>query len=337
MEDNQDFLEMRRVVTGFAPAMAVSVIARLGIPDLLADGPRSATSLAVESGAEEVFLRRVLRYLASEGILSEEGGEFGLNGASKWLRTGIPGSLSPRAAFAGGPTNWAVWGKMLEAVKAGRSAMEIAFGQGLFEYLGQNPAAAAEFNNFMVDQTRASVGAILKAYPFDSTRVLADIGGGQGALVAGVLKNYPDITGILFDLPQVIAAGAAAVHAAGMQDRCKTVAGNFFEEVPQGADTYALKFILHDWPDERCVSILKNCRRAMPEEGRVLIIEHVRPDKASPHIANFMDMQMLVITSGGRERTVAEFQSLLAAAGLVARRTVATDIGLSVLECAALH
>ena len=333
MQSANTYLEMRRKVTGFSVSMAICAITRVRVPDLLSTGARSSAELAKACGCNEDALNRVLRFLAAEGIVTLEDGRFALTEAAHWLRSDIQGSLAPRAIFVGGKTNWAVWGKLADTVKTGLPGTELAFGQGIFDYLGAQPDEAGEFNAFMVQQTKASVAAILEAYAFDSTRVLADIGGGHGALVAGVLAAHRDMSGLLFDMQKVIDTALPTLHAHGVSDRCTRIAGNFFEKVPPGADTYALKFILHDWPDDRCVEILRNCREVMPPDGRILIIEHIRPEDLQPHMANYMDMQMLVMTSGGRERTLAEFRSLAKTAGLVITAVFPTEVGLSILEC----
>jgi O-methyltransferase domain len=163
------------------------------------------------------------------------------------------------------------------------------------------------------------------------------VGGGRGALVAGVLQRHAELRGVLFDLPEVVATAGPLLNQAGIADRCKVIGGDFFEAVPAGADLYALKFILHDWPDAECIRILKNCRQAMAPDGRVLVIEHVVPEESGPDFARFMDMSMLVLSPGGRERTRQEFTDLFTAAGLRLRDTMPTAIGLTAIECVALQ
>jgi hypothetical protein len=334
MQPNSPYHDMRRLITGFATSIAVSLVAELGVPDLLADGPKSASDLARRVGADEDFLRRVLRYLASEGIFAEqEGDRFALTPMSEWLRSDVPGSLRPRAVFTGSDTSWTAWGQLLSAVKSGKSACQAAFGENLFEHVARHPAAAASFNLFMADQTAASFKALLAAYDFAGIRQLVDVGGGRGALMAGVLAAYPAMRGILFDMPPVIATAAPTL--ATVADRCQTVGGSFFDGVPGGADAYALKFILHDWTDADCVRILRNCCKAMVPDGRILIIELVVPPDSRPHFSRLMDLTMLALTPGGRERTESEFLQLLDAADLRLRRTVRTSIDLCILECVA--
>jgi hypothetical protein len=336
MQGNSPFRDMRRLVGGYATSIAVSVVAELGIPDLLADGPKRASDLARQVGADEDFLRRVLRYLASEGVFAErEGDHFALTPLSEWLRSDAPGSMRPRAVFAGSDTSWTAWGKLLNAVRSGKSACQEAFGETLFEHVARDPAAAASFNLFMAEQTASSVKALLAAYDFAGIRQLVDVGGGRGALVAGVLAAFPAMRGVLFDMPSVIATAAPTLAGLGVADRCQAVGGSFFDAVPAGADAYALKFILHDWTDADCLRILRNCRAAMAAGGRILVIEHVLPTDDRPHFSRLMDLTMLALTPGGRERTESEFVYLLEAADLRLQRSIVTPIDLCILECTA--
>lgn len=326
--------EMRRLLCGFSVTIAISVVAELGIADHLAKGPKSASDLARLSGADEGFLRRVLRFLASEGVFAEQDRDvFALTPLSEWLRSDAAGSLRPRAVFAGSNMNWTAWGSLLSSVRTGRSGMEAAFGETLFDHVKSHPEAAVTFNSFMAGQTAASVAALLGAYRFEGVRQIVDVGGGHGALVAGVLQAYPEMRGVLFDMPEVAAKALALLEKAGVAGRSQVVGGDFFAALPAGADLYALKFILHDWRDAACVTILKNCRAAMAPDGRVLVIEHIVPEESGPHFSRFMDLNMLVMTDGGQERTEREFARLLDAAGLQLRRSVPTAIGVHILEC----
>jgi spermidine synthase len=337
MQSESSRAEMGRLVVGFSVSIAVSAVAELRIADHLANGPKTAYDLARLSGADEHFLRRVLRYLASEGVFAEQAGDvFALTDRSQWLRSDVAGSLRPRAAFSGSALSWTAWGRLLDAVRTGTSAFRLAYGQGLFDHARSHPDAAATFNAFMAEQTAASVRAVLEAYSFAGVRDMVDVGGGHGALVAGVLRAHADLRGVLFDLPEVVATARPWLERAEVADRCRAIGGDFFEAVPTGADLYALKFILHDWPDAECVRILRNCRQAMAPGGRVLIVEHVVPEVSGPHVARFMDINMLVMTSGGRERTRHEFAQLLAAAGLRLQAVAPTTVGLCVLEGLAL-
>ena len=329
--------EMRRRLTGYSVSIAISAVANLRIADFLSERPMTSAELAGLSGSDEQFLRRLLQFLASEQVFEElEGDVFALTEQSRWLRSDVPGSLRPRAVFAACALNWMAWGSLLGSVKTGKSAIQLTFGETLFDHLKSHPTDANVFNTFMAEQTAASVESILSAYSFSGLREIVDVGGGHGALVAGVLRSYADLRGVLFDTPEVVASAAPFLDRAGVIDRCRLMGGDFFNEMPTGSDLYALKFILHDWPDADCIRILENCAHAMASEGRVLIIEHILPEESGPSFARFMDMNMLVLTSGGRERTRQEFTQLLKAAGLRLQRLVPTEIGLYVIECVAL-
>lgn len=337
MQATSGIADMRRLMTGYSVTIAISAIAELKVADHLADGPKTASELARMSGANEGFLRRALRYLASEGVFEERPGDaFALTERSHWLRSDVPGSLRPRAMFTGSAMSWTAWGDFLRCLKTGTSAFQVAFGEDIFDYLRHQPDAAATFNAFMAGQTAASVDAVLAAYDFAGARELVDVGGGRGALVAGVLRANRAMRGILFDMPEVVATAQPLLDQAGVADRCKPVGGDFFESIPAGADLYVLKFILHDWSDEQCARILRNCRQVIAGGGRLLIVEHVVPEDSGPHVAKFMDINMMVMTSG-RERTRREFEQLLSSAGLQLTQVAPTSIGFSVLECSAVH
>jgi orsellinic acid C2-O-methyltransferase len=242
--------EMRRRLTGYSVSIAISAVANLRIADFLSERPMTSAELAGLSGSDEQFLRRLLQFLASEQVFEElEGDVFALTEQSRWLRSDVPGSLRPRAVFAGCALNWMAWGSLLGSVKTGKSAIQLTFGETLFDHLKSNPTDANVFNTFMAEQTAASVESILSAYSFSGVREIVDVGGGHGALVAGVLRSYADLRGVLFDTPEVVASAAPFLDRAGVIDRCRLMGGDFFNEMPTGSDLYALKFILHDWPD----------------------------------------------------------------------------------------
>ncbi len=270
--------DMRRLLCGFSITVATSVVAELGIADHLAKGPKSAAELARLSGADEGFLRRVLRFLASEGVFAERDRDvFALTALSEWLRSDVADSLRPRAVFAGSKMNWAAWGSLPSSVKTGRSGMEAAFGETVFDHVRSHTEAAATFNSFMAGQTAASVADLLGAYSFEGVRQIVGGGGGHGALVAGVLRACLEMRGVLFDMPEVVAKARPLLENAGVAGRTEVVGGDFFAALPTDADLYALKFILHDWRDADCTRILKNCRAAMAPGGRRSLLQK------SPH------------------------------------------------------
>jgi len=318
-----------RIGFGFAAAQSLSVAAELGIADLLAAGPQTVDALATATGTEPGALRRVLRLLAAEGVFSEEAsGAFAQTPLSDGLRVDAAGSPRDFLRMIGREP-FLAWGRLLDAVRTGRPSFELVFGAPRFDWLAQNPEAAALFQAAMVALSDDVVAPIAAAYAFGDLGVVVDVGGGHGSLLSAILARYPTVQGILFDLPDGVAAAAAGLG--GPLPRCKLVAGDFFESAPQGADVYLMKKVLHDWSDDDAVRILANCRRAMAPGGRVLVAETVVPPGNAPDPIKVMDVNMLVVT-GGRERTAAEFAALFARAGLTAGRVVPAGPRISLLE-----
>ena len=224
-------------------------------------------------------------------------------------------------------------------VQSGQPAFDRAFGMSNFAYWAHNPAAGAIHDAAFVQMAQTSTAPLLAAYDYSGFATIVDVGGSAGALLAAILAAYPRARGILFDLPHVVAGAAPILDAAGVTARCTTVGGSFFEVVPLGGDTYILKYILHDWDDERASAILQRCRAAMEPGATLLLIEHVLPDllEAGPAAewAARLDLEMLVLTPGGRERTEGEFHALLGDAGFALRRRVPTAAALQILEAVA--
>lgn len=324
-----------RMVTGYYVSRALHVAAKIGIADLLAEGPRGSDALAEATGTHGDSLRRVLRLLASAGVLVEEDdGKFGLTPIGACLRSGVPGSMRAVALLFGGITQQA-WGDLLHSVETGEPAFRRVFGMDSFHYLAEHPDEAANFDAAMADFTKHIAVAVTAAYDFSLFRRIVDVGGGNGTLLAGILTANPMLTGVVFDLPDVATRATGRIRELGLADRCETVGGDFFKEVPGGADAYLLKHVIHDWSDDRATAILRTCRRAMGAEARLLIVEGVYPpridksDESRGAAAN--DVNMLVCT-GGRQRSEAEFRSLYDAAGLRLTRIVPTQTPVKVIE-----
>lgn len=335
MENNTESAAMtlRRLIVGYRLSQAISVVAQLGVADLLKDDPQSVSDIARRTGAHPQSLYRVLRLLASEGLFAEaEDGTFHLLPLGELLRSDVPGSLRDRALFDCAAANWRAWGELIYSVKSGQPAFNKVWRSGLFDYVNRTPELAASFNGFMASQTIAVAHAVLDAYDFSGVNTLVDVGGGYGALIASVLASHPAMRGILFDLPHVINEGRSRLAAAGLASRCASIGGSFFDAVPEGGDAYALKFILHDWDDERCRQILNCCRRVMPAPGRLLIVEAIIEPGNAPDYGKYMDVNMLVVTEGGRERTEPEYRALLAATGFRLNEVFLTKSDVCVLE-----
>jgi hypothetical protein len=324
---------LNQVALGYILSAALNVALELGIADRLANGPRPSADLAKEAGVTEDGLYRVLRALASAGIFEgRQGRTFALNMPARMLLRG-PASLHDLGLWMTDPFHFRVYAEMLYSVTTGQPAVEKVTGMPVFEYFARKPRLSAVFNNAMTSWSGPTVAAALKAYDFSGIRVLVDVAGGHGHVLASVLRQYPAMSGVLFDLDHVIAGAAPLIDAAGVQDRVQAVSGDFFKSVPPGGDAYIMKNIIHDWDDERAIAILKNIRTAFGDrrDGRVILLEAVIPPGNQPDFGKLIDLEMLLMP-GGRERTPDEFASLFARAGFELARIVPTESPLSVVE-----
>ena len=318
------------MMAGYWLSQAIYVAAKLGIGDLLKDGPKGSGELAQAAGADPRSVYRLMRALASAGIFrAREDGCFEMTALAAQLQTGVSGSMRAMV-IALGEEHYRAWGELLYSVKTGEAAWNHVYEMGIFEYFARHPGAGRKFAEAMTDLTAQISRAVTLAYDFSAISTLVDVGGGHGTLIRAVLGANPKMRGILFDGPAVVEAGQKQIEAAGLSERCQTVAGDFFKSVPAG-DAYILKSVIHDWDDDRAAMILRNCRRAMAPEGKVLLIEMIVPSGDEPSFTKLLDLNMLVI-SGGRERTESEYGALLAAAGFKLTRIVPTMSAMSVIE-----
>ena len=317
------------MIWGLHISRAVYLAAELGVADLLATGARTAAELAKATRTDEPALYRVLRLLAALGVLTEpEPRSFGLTALGDRLRSDVPASMRNWAMLAD-TVGFHAYEPILDAARTGKSGLETAYGMTIFERLHGDAQRAARFDAAMSERTAGFAPSVAAAYDFAGMRVIADIGGGQGTLLAAILRRHEHLRGLMFEVPDVARRAASVLRDAGVADRCEIIAGDFFAGVPDGADGYILANVLHDWDDGRAVQILQACRRAMGTRGRVLIVERLIPDdlrEALPVLLS--DLNMLLLT-GGQERTNAEYGRLLAAAGLRPGRIqpVATPYG----------
>jgi hypothetical protein len=322
------------LITGYWLSQCVRVAAKLGVADVLARGPKTPEALAEQLGANAPALRRVLRALASAGVFAEDArGRFRLTPAAKTLQTGAPGSLRDFARMMVDDYNWDAWAGLDHAVVRGALPFDQVHGEPIFEYLAKHPDDEALFAASMASISGTENDAVARAYPFGKLRTLVDVGGAHGHLLATILRRHKKLRGILYDQPQVVAAAGASgfLSAPELAGRHELVGGSFFDRVPAGADAYLMKYILHDWDDEKCLRILGNCRDAMAEGGRVLVVEHVIPKGNGAYWGKLLDVNMLALT-GGQERTREEFRELFARAGLKLARVWPTAGALRVLE-----
>jgi hypothetical protein len=319
------------MIHGHWISQAVSVAAKLRLPDLVKDGPRTTEDLARAAACHAPSLYRLLRALTSVGVFAEdERGRFGLTPLADCLRSDAPGSQWAMAVMAG-EEHYRAWGELLYSVQTGRTGFEKVYGAPIFDYLAAHPEQAQLFDQGMVGVHGRETGAMLRAVDFTGISVLADLGGGNGSVLIAVLQKYPALRSILFDLPGVAERAKANVRAAGLADRCQVVGGSFFEAVPTGADAYLMRHIIHDWDDERSAQIVRNIHRAMSDRGRLLVVEIVIPPGNEPSFGKLLDLTMLVVP-GGRERTRQEYAELFTAGGFRLTRVVPTDAEVSVIE-----
>jgi hypothetical protein len=324
---------MKEKVYGYWLSQALYCAAELNLADIIfRDGPQTTGDLAKKTNTDERSLFRLLRYLASEEVFAEdETGSFVLTPKANQLRSDISGSQHAMAVMSGSE-HYLASSRMIDNVRTGKCAYEIAHGKPIFEYLKDHPASARVFDKAMESIHGSESNQILAAYDFSNFITLADIGGGNGSMLVAILKQYPNLHGVLFDLTHVVAATASS---ATNVDRFKLVPGDFFESVTPNADAYLLRHIIHDWDDDKSMLILKNIRKALPEHGKVLMIEAILPEGNTPHPGKMFDWIMMGIP-GGIERTLTEYKILFAKSGLHIQQVIPTTGLNSIIEATPL-
>lgn len=323
---------LTQMITGSLGSQAVYVAAKLGIADLLADGPKSVDELARAAGADAQSLYRVLRALASFGVFTELNGRvFGLSPTGDLLRSDSPRSLRDLAIFMGEDWHWQVWGRTLYSVRTGKPAWAEVHGQEVFPYFAGNPEAAKIFDRAMTSLSNLAIKAVVEAYDFSDIETLVDVAGGHGRLLAAILEANTSVKAVLFDQAHVLEGAKDSQQIQALGERCELVSGDFFVSVPAGADGYIMKHIIHDWDDDRALQILNNIKKVMKDGGRVMLVESVISENNQPDFGKLLDIEMLV-SPGGKERTAAEYKDLFARAGLRLTRIVPTQSPYSVIE-----
>jgi hypothetical protein len=311
------------MISGIHISRAVYVAAELGLADHLADGPMTSAQLAQATQTHEPSLYRVLRLLAALGVLTEHPDRsFDLTLVGERLRSDAPASMRSWAMLVESLGGVRAFEPIIETVRTGTPGVDLAHGMSIFEFVEAHPQLAKGFHAAMSERTAQFAPSVAAGYDFSALQTVADIGGGKGTLLAAILRANGHLHGVLFDLPAVVANASEVLRAAGVQDRCEIVPGDFFAGIPKGADAYIMANVLHDWDDTRSVRILRNCRAVMTAGGRVLIIERLIPDDPAAALPVLLsDMNMLVFT-GGMERTNAEYGQLLTEAGLPPSRVL---------------
>ena len=299
-----------RLIWGMHTSRAVYAAAELGIADLLTEGPASAQELARVTRTHEPSLYRVLRLLAALGVFDERYPRcFSLTALGDRLRSDNAAGMRSWATFLDALGAVRPFEHILDTIKTGKPGFDAAFGMGVFDFLAQHPENAATFDAAMSERTAAFAPSVAEAYDFSDIRTVVDVGGGQGTLLAEILRKHGHLHGVLLETPAVAARAETLLDAIDIADRSKVLAGNFFEQVPDRADCYLLANVLHDWDDARAIEILRNCRRSMARAGKVLIIERLIPEDGSDAVPTLLsDINMLVLT-GGQERTNDEYNA----------------------------
>jgi hypothetical protein len=308
--------------------------AKLEIPDLLDGGPRTAAEVAMETGAHESSVSRLLRALVTLGLCTQRDDRFELTAMGRYLSGGAPGSLRPWAIFEGQLLSRG-WANLLESIRSGKTGNELAgmTPEQTFAQMAQTGVADI-FNEAMVAFTQHVAPAVVAAYDFAGISRLTDVGGGHGELIGVILRAHPSMHGTIVDLPQCAEGARRHLARTGLSGRCEFVAGSFFDSVPSGSDALIMKSIVHDWDDARSLKILHNCRRALASTGRLLLVERLMPDVPTADLASrtaaLSDLNMLR-GPGGCERTEVQFRALLSQAGFRISRVLSAGL-MNVIE-----
>jgi hypothetical protein len=327
--------QVSRLATSYWVPQAIHAAAALGVADALAGGPRRSADVAHAVDADPAAIERLLRALVVLQLCTAtDDGAFALTPLGRCLRSDTPDSVRAWVLLIGGPRCWSSWGRLAECVRTGRSVPALE-GRDSWVDPDEDATSAAVFNQSMVQLTRHLAGAVAASYDFSRFRTIVDVGGGYGALLPPILQANPGLRGTVFDLARCADGARALASNSGVADRCAFVGGDFFVDVLPKADCYIIKSVIHDWDDEKSVAILRNVAAAMGPESVLLIVEPLVPERpgTSPIEAMlaFSDLNMLVVT-GGRERTEADFHTLVSRAGLRHTRTIATPAMMSLIE-----
>ncbi len=322
-----------QMVIGKWISQALGTIAEIGVPDRLGKRARPCKDIAREAGVSEDGLYRLLRALASLGLFAETGDRrFKLTQMGRLLRSDHPESIAGYARFTAHDITWRPWGQLGYSVKTGMPAFDHLFNASVFEHLSQNPEAAVVFDAAMTSTSATEARAVADAYGFKGIETLMDVAGGHGLLLATILGHRKTMRGVLFELPHVAAGAAATFTRTGLAGRVRIESGDFFKELPAGADAIIMRYVLHNWDDASATRILQACHRALGPRGKVLVVDPVVPTGNAPHYGKLLDLQMLVMTARGRERTKAEFAGLLRSAGFRLSRVIAMESSSSIVE-----
>ena len=322
---------MMQLLGGSHIAGAISCLAQLGVSDLVETGPKSAEELARQLGVHAPSLYRLMRATACVGVLMEQpDGKFSETPLSAVLRSNGKPSLRAFAMMNGRDWHGLGWSRLDYSVRTGKPALDPVYGMPLFEYFGKHPGESKIFNDAMTALSMMDSPAVVEAYSFDGIQSIVDVGGGHGLLLATILQRNPRMRGVLYDVAHVV-EGANDGPLKPVMDRCTFVSGDMFTSVPSGADAYIMKHIIHDWPDDQCLKILKACRKNVNAGGKLIVVDHVIQPGNDFSPGKYLDLQMLLFP-GGRERDEKQFRELFAAAGWKLSRILPTAVMDSIVE-----
>ena len=321
---------LKQVCSGSWMTQGLWVAAELGIADLLAESPLTVEELAQKTRTHSGALYRLLRALAAVGVFTQDAQQrFSLTPLGELLRTDVPGSQRAYAIMMGAEFH-AAWGELLHSVRTGQPGFQKRFGLPFFQYMAGNPERHSIYDAAMTAVHGAETEPMLDACDFSAFKTVVDIGGGNGQVMAAILRRHPGLQGIVFDLPAVADRARSTAWPADVANRIRIEGGDFFAGVPAGADAYLMRHVIHDWEDPEAVAILRRCREAMAPGGKVLVVEMVIPPGNEPSFGKWLDLMMLLVA--GRERTEEEYDRLLAAAGLKLDCVTPTASDVSVVE-----
>lgn len=325
---------MHDYLAGYTISSAIYVAAKLGIADALIHEPKSSASLADMLSVNESALYRLMRALASVGIFKESTDQmFELTTLAATMRSDTPNSLRALMIMCGSPWHWQTWGGLLHTVQTGTPYFVEHFKQNFFPYIKENPEVSREFNAAMTSLSSVNDYAIARSYDFSSARKIIDIGGGQGGLLSAILKLHARTQGVLYDLPEVIASATSTLEQKDLRNRVDMIAGDFFQVIPPEGDLYIIKHVLHGLNQDQSIALLKNVAAVLPDKGKLLIIEMVIPSGNQSSYSKFNDLEMMLLSSTGRERTMDEFENIISSCNLKRSTLINMPMGVSIIEC----
>lgn len=326
-------------VAATAGSVVITELARLRVADLVAERPLTAAEIASRTATDPDAMSRTMRAAVAMGLfVRDRDGRFANNRLSRGLRTDDAYSVRSFAEYFGSGSNMSAWLDFRGTLRTGGSAFDRVHGKSIWEWFEDHPDEREMFAQCMMTMTLAQAPGIAAAYPWSELRSVCDVGGGRGTLVSELLVQHAHLVATLCDAPGVLELARPLLADRGVAARVRYAPGSFFEPLPGGSDAYVLKNVLHDWNDERCLAILRNCRAAMGPGTKLLVIEAIvggEPDAFSS-LGALADLQMMVVCEGGRERSRADFERLLEASGFRLGRVIPTPTPMTILEGVAL-